>query len=310
MKRILAVGALVVAALLPAQASDASGNDGYLVVNDANTGQIYRLTQLGTGLTQLTNIGTDQLALAPRWSPDGQRIAFVIFDRSTFLDRMYTMARDGSDVHPLRDESAAWNNDVPDYFPHGKRIAFARCKVDGGGCVIATVHADGSHLHALTQNEFEKYDFYPDVSPDGSRIAFVRLNANGVHGQVWIMNADGTDAHAVTPPALEATIPRWTPDGAALIVSSNCCRLGGNIYRVPATGGRLIPLTHTKWPNFSSAAAVAPSGRRIAFSTDRNYPDRCCADLYLMHADGGHQVKISTGLTGVQIVDWGPGSPG
>ena len=305
MKRILvALATLLFASFTAPTTSSASGIDGYLVADDAHTGQIFRLDQLGGDLTQLTHLSHGDAAIAPRWSPDGQHIAFVIFGRHP--NRMFTMDRNGHNLHLLRADSPAWNNDVPDYFPNGRRVAFARCHSDGTGCVIATARVDGTHLRTLTSTGFEEYDFYPDVSPDGDRIAYTKTNANGVHGQVWIMNSDGTGAHPVTAPALEGWLPRWTADGTALIVSSNCCRLGGNLYRLPVDGGPATPLTHTLWPNFSDSAGPAPSGREIAFVTDRNYSDKCCTDLYVMRSDGGHQVKVDIPLTGVRDVDWGP----
>jgi Tol biopolymer transport system component len=287
-----------------ARADDAI--DGYLAVDDFTTGQIYTLTQLGTNVTQVSHAGPDRAAIAPSWSPDGHRIAFVIVSFATGLDRMYTMAADGSDVHKIRNDGSAWNNDVPKYFPDGNRIVFARCHSDGSGCSIASVGVDGTGLQILTPVEHEVYDFFPAVSPDGSQIAFERINGNGIHAQAWIMNTDGTGAHPITPPALEALFPTWSPDGAKVTVSSNCCRLGGDVYTVPSSGGPVTRLTHTPYPNFSGFSVYSPSGREIAFVTNRNYPDRCCADLYLMSATGQHQVKVDLGLNGIATVAWGP----
>jgi Tol biopolymer transport system component len=216
------------------------------------------------------------------------------------------MAWDGTGRHLLRTDTPAWNNDAATYFPNGKRIAFARCHTDGNGCELATVRTDGTHFRTLTHTGHEVYDFAPDVSPDGNRIAFARFNANGVRSQVWVINPNGTGAHPVTRPALEAGSPRWSPDGAKLIVSNNCCRLGGNVYRIPATGGHPTQLTHTPWPSFSGGnTSYAPNGAKIAFISDRNHSDRCCFDLYVMRANGQHQIKVKTGLTAVLSVDWG-----
>lgn len=310
MKRVVVAMVAALAALLgmPAPASTAAAIDGYLAVDDGNTGQIYTLTQLGTNLTQVSHVPGDAFAIAPRWSPDGRRIAFVVVANG--LDRIYTMAANGSDVHKVRNDNAAWNNDAPDYFPDGAHIVFARCHVTGAGCVLASVNVDGTGLQTLTASRFEVYDVSPAVSPDGAHIAFVRFNADGVHAQIWVMNADGSDAHAVTPPALEPYTVSWAPGGASLLVSSNCCRLGGDIYSVDPANGSRTRLTHTPYPHFSGGGGYAPSGREIAFLTDRNYPDKCCADLYLMRADGVHPVKVNTGLNGVRSVDWGPSPAG
>lgn len=305
---IVAVCATAVTVLLFSPAASAAAIDGYLAVDDGNTGQIYTLTQLGTNLTQVTHVSGDEFAIQPRWSPDGRRIVFVIVAGGS--DRIYTMAADGSHVHRLRSDGPAWNNDAPDYFPDGTRIVFARCRADGIGCVVATVGIDGTGLQKLTALRFEVYDVAPTVSPDGTRIAFVRFNADGIHAQIWVMNVDGSAAHAVTPPALEPYTVEWSPDGTSLLASSNCCKLSGDIYSVRLADGARTRLTRTPYPRFSGSGVYAPSGRQIAFITDRKYPDKDGSDLYLMRADGGHQVKVTTGLTGIRSVDWGPSPAG
>jgi Tol biopolymer transport system component len=304
---LIAVGATACAALLSSPAASAvPAIDGYLVVS---TGQIYTLTQLGTNVTQVTHVREDRFAIAPRWSPDGRNIAFDIVGDGV-NDRMYTMAADGSGVRRIRADGPAWNDDVPAYFPDGERIVFARCHVDGTGCVIDAVGVDGTGLQTLTSPQFEVYDFNPTVSPDGTRIAFNRFNADGVHSQVWVMNADGTDQAPVTSPALEATSPNWSPDGTRLTFGTNCCRLGGNVYSISAHGSRPTQLTRTPYPNYSGAGAYAPSGREIAFLSDRDHPNKDGADLFVMRADGAHEVKVDTALTGIGSVDWGPSSIG
>jgi Tol biopolymer transport system component len=302
-RKLLAVPVLVAALFVPAAGSSATAGDGDLVLSDSKTAQIYRIGQDGSQLTQLTHVPAGQFALAPRWSPDRRHIAFVI--AADNLDRMYTMDRDGGHVHLVRTDTADWNNDVPAYFPDGQHLVFARCHTDGAGCGVATVRADGTGLRTLTDAGFEAYDFDPDVSPDGRRIAFTRLNADGIHSQVWLMNADGTGAHPITRPVLEARVPRWSPDGSNLLVASNCCRLGGDEYRISPSGRHLARLTRTAWPNYSGPGVYSPSSRSIAFVSDRAFPDKSGVELYLMRADGSHEVKVDTGLTGVETVDWG-----
>jgi Tol biopolymer transport system component len=304
MKRFLIAATALGTAFVGMPASHSAAVNGFLAIDDGNTRQIYRLNENGTGLTQLTHVPSGQQAFSPRWSPDGQHIVFGIFANGH--DRLYTMAWDGTGRHLLRKDTPAWNNDVATYFPNGKRLVFARCHSDGSGCELATVRADGTHFRTLTHTGFEVYDFAPDVSPDGNRIAFVKFNAHGIHSQVWVMNANGSGAYPLTKPALEAGSPRWSPSGSTLIVSSNCCRLGGNVYRIPVPGGRPTQLTHTSWPLFSGGStSYAPNGAKIAFISDRNHPDQCCFELYVMRANGQHQVKVKTGLTAVLSVDWG-----
>jgi Tol biopolymer transport system component len=305
MKRIVvAVVAAATAVLVAPASAEASAINGYIAVDDGASGQIYRLTQLGTDLTQLTHVsGPGEFAFAPHWSPDGRRIAFEMHTGGSF--RMFTMAFDGSDVQAVLADAKRWDDSAVSYLDND-RLLFSRCHRNGTGCSIAVVNTDGTDLQLVTRTGFEEYDFAPLASPDGSRISFIKYNGNGIHAQAWVMNVDGSGAHPVTAPALESYTATWAPDGRSLLVSSNCCRLGGDIYSVDLSSGTRTRITRTPYPNFSGFGDYAPSGREIAFLTDRNYPDKCCTDLFVMRSDGAHQVKVPTGLTGMGAVDWGP----
>lgn len=166
------------------------------------------------------------------------------------------------------------------------------------------------HLTALTAfPESGTLDFWPAVATDG-HIAFIRFGAGGISSQVYVMNADGSHARAVSPPVLQAIHPNWSPDGRRIAISTNCCRLGGNIWTVSPTGNKAVQLTETPYPLFSLVPAYSPSGTRIAFTSSRNHPDRCCTDLFVMTADGRQETMIPTGLAVVDQLAWGTAPTG
>jgi len=64
----------------------------------------------------------------------------------------------------------------------------------------------------------------PAMSPDGRWIAFIRTSIveadNRRQGELWIVPADGSaPARRVSDPAMSASGPRWSPDGALLAFS-------------------------------------------------------------------------------------------
>ena len=64
----------------------------------------------------------------------------------------------------------------------------------------------------------------PAMSPDGRWIAFIRSSIveaeNRRQGELWIVPADGSaPARRVSDPAMNASGPRWSPDGALLAFS-------------------------------------------------------------------------------------------
>jgi TolB protein len=292
----------VTAALVPSHAAQAATvQDGKIAFGDFNTGELYSVNPDGSGLRQLTHLPDGILVGDPDWSPDGQRIAFD-GNISGPSDRLYSIAADGSDRRLLFHEAARYGDERPRYTPDGQSIVFIRCA--GEECAVMSVHLDGTGLTSLTPLQEGQLDYWPTVSPDGTQIAFTRFFAGGIFEQVYVMQIDGSRLHAITKPALLANQPNWSPDGRRIAFSSN--RLGGHIFDMSPRGNGVRQLTSTPYPLRDSAPAFSPSGRRLAFLSNRNYPDGCCRDLFVMSADGSHEVEVPTGLNGLSTPDWGP----
>jgi TolB protein len=305
---LLAALALVAGLLLGAPATATyPGPDGRIAFDDFNTGQLYSINPDGTGLRQLTSLPEGSFAFAPDWSPDSRRIAFAGSLGGGDI-RMYTIDRDGSHRRLVFDDRPGYLDLFPNWTPDGRRVVFQRCLPDDGVCAIYSVGVGGTGLRALTRfktGQHEANDFWPTVAPDG-RVAFGRFGAGGITSQVYVMTASGGGAHPVTPPALTAIPGEWAPDGRYLLVSSNGFRPNAAIYRVRPDGSGLRRLTHPAYPNNDLLASPAPAGDRVAFVSDRRYPDVCCGDLYVMRADGGGLHRVPTGdLNGVGNPDWG-----
>ena len=163
----------------------------------------------------------------------------------------------------------------------------------------------GPEPKIINSTAFIGSELAPSFSPDGSQIAFVRFGAHGIISQVYVIRADGSAPHAVTPPALEGSAPHWSPTGRLITFTSNCCRPGSNIYVMHPAGTGIRRLTHTPFPHNSFQSAYAPQADRIAFASDRRYPDSCCNDLFVMRSNGTQETLVHTGLTGVLSPSWG-----
>jgi dipeptidyl aminopeptidase/acylaminoacyl peptidase len=83
---------------------------------------------------------------------------------------------------------------------------------------VADLSARGDGLRRLTFGG--RLDRQAVISPDGRRVAFVRDGENGPPAQVWVMPLDGGEARPVTDLEHGAEAPRWSPDGARLLVAS------------------------------------------------------------------------------------------
>jgi dipeptidyl aminopeptidase/acylaminoacyl peptidase len=186
--------------------------------------------------------------LAPRWSPDGSRIAFVSNrDEKVKAKQLYVIPVAGGE--PLRltelDEDVgevAWS-------PDGQRLAFSarvrdpeyeeedekrrrprrfsrlQFKYDSEGWTgdrrrhLFVVPADGSEApRQLTDGDFE--DGSPAWSPDGKRIAFTSARQDDwdierVH-HVYLVDADGGEPEQLTRGESVFEAPTWSPDGSQI----------------------------------------------------------------------------------------------
>jgi len=299
----------------PAAQASLPGHAGRIAFWDAATGQIYTVAPNGSGLSQLTHLGSTHAGIMPNWSPDGKRIIFTLVRANTFEDhaRIWIMRADGTDAHQLSHDQPGFRNYTGAFTPDGKRIVFARCQPDDGVCAIWEMRADGSHMHAITPfrvGKDEAVDFGPTVSARGA-ILFTRFFWHGIASQSWVIPPAGGGGRAATPVRLEATGGDWAPSGRAFVFNSSSQHFDSSLYRIGAAGGGLRRLTATHYPHSDYLPTYAPDGRSIAFVSDRRYPDLCCLDLFTVRADGTHTHRIPTGPLN-EIVDpaWGPRAGG
>ena len=287
--RVLVLAAAL-SALVPAAADAASpGQNGKLAYHD--NGDVYSINLDATGRTRLTTHAGDDWAA--RWSPDGQRIAFLSHRDSA--SAVYVMNADGTSQTRLTEPTsgeltrATWS-------PDGRRLAFT---IDRD---IWMVDSDGSDLVRVTTGANVQH---LDWSPDGSEIAFT-AGDDGIDA----MRPDGTDRRTIIPPdaaqpfspgAIQA--PDWSPDGSQITYTvyyecdGDAC---GEVYTAKEDGTQqtVIAEEWTAEGDFDPPS-WSPDGTRIATATPV---------LLTMNTDGSDRRAIHGAATvfGRHDPDWQP----
>ncbi|HYR11790.1 MAG TPA: hypothetical protein VEQ60_28660 [Longimicrobium sp.] len=257
-----------------AQYSSVSASpDGRTVLFTSNrggtNGRIWRMNSDGSGLRQITTESTG----SPRWSPDGNRIAFMM------AGHVHVVGADGGTPVKVSEpamqvgtscpSSTATNIVLVGWIGAG-RIAFARGYC-GFGYRYFLVNADGT---GFVQTDIRLFEAH--FSPDGSKVLFPEFE--GGFARVMLMNSDGTGRRALVTQGKSQGLPwgsysPWSADGkrivffasdnAAPIASPQSCTDGALPYVVNVDGSGVKRLMDTCIGFFNGWSA---SGDHVAFT--------------------------------------------
>jgi dipeptidyl aminopeptidase/acylaminoacyl peptidase len=217
--------------------------------------------------------------VSPRWSPSGDRLAWVSSDGDTpQVHVRYTDTGESAVLSRLAEapRGLRWS-------PDGRQIAFFM------------------HVPDPVKPFVE-----PPARPEGAEWAqppkvvtrlVYRADGEGYlrdgHTQLFVLSADGGTPRQLTdgPFDHEGRLA-WTPDGAFILLSANRHEGGeydpanSEIYEVAVADGKIRALTSRSGPDASPA--VSPEGRLVAYlGFDDAVQFYQVTRLYVMNRDGG-----------------------
>lgn len=243
--------------------------------------EVWMMDWDGAGQQALTKLGS--IALSPRISPDGSRVAFTQIGKRGVNLGMYSIELG----RPVAFPAFAGTNSTAAWSPDGTKLAFSSSM--RGDPEIFVSDANGAAPKRLTANKGS------DVSPvwnpkTGSQIAFV----SGRTGlpQIYIMEADGTNVQRMTDGGY-AVSPSWSPNGQFLTFAwrrnyGPGAPGGQDIYIMDIASRQWVQLTHDSGVN--DYPSWSPDGRHIVFESTRGGRTQ----IWTMLADGSQQRQLTT----------------
>lgn len=254
----------------------------------------------GRGLKAVALPDGFRRAASPTWSPDGRWIAFTAYDATGRDPLIRVVAAEGGPTVALAAGIApTWSRD-------GTRLAYI---ASGKGVDGTDWNAPGRNDERIEGVRLTGPDagevtvlargLWPRWSPTDDRLAYIaRREANW---DVYLRSADGMGLTRLTDDPSLDTRPVWTSDGRALVFLSD----RGNrwdLYQVAASGRE--PATRlTNGRRREDDAALAPDGRRVAFTDQQGRPG---SSVVLLDLASGSVLPLLEASDGDREPAWSP----
>lgn len=139
------------------------------------------------------------------------------------------------------------------------------------------------------------------AQPTG-KIVFASGSANDY--DLWSLDLGSGDIRQLTTGTHWNDKPSWSPDGRAVVFTSNRKGKGQDIFCVSAEGGEVTALTDLQ--RWADSPVFSPDGQRIAFISNEAGNN----DVWVMDADGANRTQVTVHEGSDKHVRWAPDGKG
>lgn len=240
-----------------------TGDEGYFDTRIVYVSQTGPLTNTRKRLAIMDQDGAnprllssgDTSVLTPRFSPNGQEIAYLEFSRqrnmAPHVYRMQLSSLQRQLVGNFKGMTFA-----PQYSPDGKNVVMSFAA--GGRTSLYKMNMITRTVQRLTDSPL--IDTSPCYSPDGTKIVF--NSDRGGKPQLYVMSADGGEAERISFGQGRYMTPVWSPRGDLIaFTKQNAGTFYIGVMRPDGTGERLIAQGYVV-----EDPCWSPNGRVIMFT--------------------------------------------
>lgn len=202
-----------------------------------------------------TIVDSKEPLLSPSWSPDGEYLAYVSFEKRRsmiFVQRL----RDGNRQLVA---SSSGINGAPAWSPDGRKLAYTSSREGNPEIYVLDLYSKAQRR--LTNHH--AIDTEPDWSPDGKHLVFTSDRSG--RPQIYRMNADGSGVTRLTFRGDYNARASYSPDGRMLTLVTRSGR-GFHIGVFYLDNKEIFELTNAQ---LDESPSFAPNGSMVLYATNR-----------------------------------------